>query len=57
MEANSATEKINQTEHLGKVLNVTEACPKAKDLGRTLGEIKFKQSGINKQKNIFNSKS
>lgn len=28
-EANQAIEKINQTEHVGKVLNVTEARPKA----------------------------
>lgn len=27
-EANTAIEKINQTEHVGKVLNVTEARPK-----------------------------
>jgi hypothetical protein len=38
-EANTAIEKINQTEHVGKVLNVTEARPKAKGLGRTLGGI------------------
>ncbi len=39
VEANTAIEKINQTEHVGKVLNVTEARPKAKGLGRTLGGI------------------
>ncbi len=39
VEANTAIEKINQTEHVGKVLNVTEARPKAKGSGRTLGGI------------------
>ena len=36
-EANSAIEKINQTEHVGKVLNVTEARPKAEGTGGNRG--------------------
>lgn len=36
-EANTAIEKINKTEHVGKVLNVTEARPKAEGSGNRGG--------------------
>ena len=47
-EAKTAIEKINQTEHMGKILNVTEARPKAEGFGGnrgSFGEKNFNERG------------